>query len=163
MTDAAEPRGPAILDSLKKLRAAETSALRRDHPRNGSGETDLLALLHLVRAARAGRVVFARDLARHLAIAPASVTTLIDRLQKTGLAQRHPDPNDRRGTIVTATHTSDEDLHSLLSGNRPAVLETAAAVSDADATTVIAVIDSLTAALDAESARQAVDLQTRAS
>ncbi|NQX26601.1 MarR family transcriptional regulator [Microbacteriaceae bacterium VKM Ac-2854] len=150
MSAVREPHGLAILDSLKKLRAAETSALRRDHPRNGGGETDLLALLHLVRSGRAGRVVFAKDLARHLAITPASVTILIDRLQRAGLVQRRPDPHDRRGTIVSATHTSDDDLHALLAGARPALLEAADAISDADATTVIAVIDGLAAALDAD-------------
>lgn len=156
----AEPNGLAILDSLKKLRAAETSALRRAHRSNGGGETDLLALLYLVRAAREGRRVFARDLSRHLAITPASVTILVDRLQGAGLVQRHPDPADRRGTVVTATHSSDEDLQMLLAGTGPELLDAADAVPVADAATVIAVIDSLTAAIEAE--QPAIALTPRA-
>jgi len=43
------------------------------------------------------------DLAEHLRIAPRSTTEVIDALQERGLAERSPDPDDRRATLVTLT------------------------------------------------------------
>ena len=42
-------------------------------------------------------------LAEHLRIAPRSATEVVDDLQAAGLAQRHPDPADRRAVLVTLT------------------------------------------------------------
>lgn len=47
------------------------------------------------------------DLAEHLRIAPRSATEVIDALQDRGLAQRSPDPADRRATLVTLTDEGD--------------------------------------------------------
>lgn len=43
------------------------------------------------------------DLAEHLRIAPRSVTEVVDDLQARGFMERHPDPVDRRATLVTLT------------------------------------------------------------
>jgi DNA-binding MarR family transcriptional regulator len=43
------------------------------------------------------------DLANHLRIAPRSATEVVDALQEHGLAQRTPDPEDRRATLVALT------------------------------------------------------------
>lgn len=40
------------------------------------------------------------DLAEHLHIAARSTTEVIDGLQDRGLVERHPDPHDRRATLV---------------------------------------------------------------
>ncbi|WP_438872702.1 MarR family winged helix-turn-helix transcriptional regulator [Paractinoplanes pyxinae] len=42
-------------------------------------------------------------LAEHLRIAPRSATELVDDLQRAGLAERHPDPADRRAVLVVLT------------------------------------------------------------
>lgn len=42
-------------------------------------------------------------LAEHLRIAPRSATEVIDDLQERGLAERRPDPSDRRATLVALT------------------------------------------------------------
>jgi DNA-binding MarR family transcriptional regulator len=42
-------------------------------------------------------------LAEHLRIAPRSATEVVDALQQRGLAERAPDPGDRRATLVTLT------------------------------------------------------------
>ena len=43
------------------------------------------------------------ELAEHLHIAPRSTTEVVDDLQAKGLVQRHPDPQDRRATLVEVT------------------------------------------------------------
>jgi DNA-binding MarR family transcriptional regulator len=42
-------------------------------------------------------------LADHLRIAPRSATEVVDDLQQRGLAERRPDPADRRATLVALT------------------------------------------------------------
>ncbi|SIR82929.1 MarR family winged helix-turn-helix transcriptional regulator [Micromonospora avicenniae] len=42
-------------------------------------------------------------LAEHLRIAPRSATEVVDDLQRRGLVERRPDPNDRRATLVALT------------------------------------------------------------
>ena len=43
------------------------------------------------------------ELAEHLHIAARSATEVVDDLQQRGLAERHPDPADRRATLVALT------------------------------------------------------------
>ena len=43
------------------------------------------------------------DLAEKLHIAPRSTTEVVDELQRRGLVERHPDPADRRATLVALT------------------------------------------------------------
>ncbi|MCE3552119.1 MarR family transcriptional regulator [Pseudonocardia sp. RS11V-5] len=52
--------------------------------------------------ARHGRVRLS-TLAEHLRIAPRSATEVVDDLQERGLAERTPDPADRRATLVALT------------------------------------------------------------
>ena len=47
------------------------------------------------------------DLAEHLRIAPRSTTEVIDALEERGLAERSPDPADRRATLVALTEEGD--------------------------------------------------------
>jgi DNA-binding MarR family transcriptional regulator len=43
------------------------------------------------------------ELSEHLHIAPRSATEVVDALQSRGLAERQPDPGDRRATLVRLT------------------------------------------------------------
>jgi len=43
------------------------------------------------------------DLAEKLHIAPRSTTEVVDDLEQRGLVERHPDPADRRATLVALT------------------------------------------------------------
>jgi DNA-binding MarR family transcriptional regulator len=43
------------------------------------------------------------ELAQHLHIAPRSTTEVVDALEAKGLAERSPDPSDRRATLVSLT------------------------------------------------------------
>ncbi len=43
------------------------------------------------------------ELSEHLHIAPRSATEVVDALESRGLVKRHPDPGDRRATLVEVT------------------------------------------------------------
>ncbi len=49
-----------------------------------------------------------RDLAEHLRIAARSATEVVDDLSVRGLAERRPDPDDRRATLVALTAAGTE-------------------------------------------------------
>jgi DNA-binding MarR family transcriptional regulator len=66
--------------------------------RRGLSATDEKALDVLLRL---GPLTHA-ELARHTGLAPASVTGLIDRLERKGFATRKPHPDDRRRVLVSA-------------------------------------------------------------
>ena len=103
-----------VLNLLRRYRAAETAMRARTRASMRMNETDLLALRHLLREQRAGRVVRAVDLARTLDISTASVTALIDRLERDGHAKREAHPTDRRAGIVVPTASSDAEVRETL-------------------------------------------------
>ena len=50
------------------------------------------------------------DLAERMHVVPRTVTTLVDTLEEAGLAERRPDPDDRRSTLVGLTVEGRERL-----------------------------------------------------
>lgn len=52
-------------------------------------------------------------LAEHLRIAPRSATEVADDLESLGLAERSPDPGDRRATLVTLTEKGRDLFHEI--------------------------------------------------
>ncbi|OIH96622.1 MULTISPECIES: MarR family winged helix-turn-helix transcriptional regulator [unclassified Curtobacterium] len=98
-----------VLNALRRYRSAESAAQRRAREALGIGENALLALRILIDAEHEGRSMNAKDLAERLEITAASTSALVDRLVRSGHVERHPDPNDRRGVILTATGTSMRD------------------------------------------------------
>jgi DNA-binding MarR family transcriptional regulator len=59
--------------------------------------------LRALRALRHDGVMRLSELSEHLHIAPRSATEVVDALQSRGLVERHPDPGDRRATLVEVT------------------------------------------------------------
>ncbi|PKW17482.1 MarR family transcriptional regulator [Saccharopolyspora spinosa] len=72
------------------LLAAEFAGTHRLHP------TDLRALIALLDADRAGETATPGRLGEWLGLNSASVTALIDRLERLGHVRRERDPDDRR-------------------------------------------------------------------
>ncbi|PZF57819.1 MarR family transcriptional regulator [Curtobacterium sp. MCSS17_008] len=95
-----------VLNALRRYRSAESAAQRRARDALGIGENALLALRVLLDAESEGRSVNAKELADRLEITPASTSALVDRLVRSGHVERHADPHDRRGVILTASGDS---------------------------------------------------------
>jgi DNA-binding MarR family transcriptional regulator len=53
------------------------------------------------------------ELSEHLRIAPRSVTEVVDTLESRGLAQRRPDPADRRATLAELTERGSSVLDAI--------------------------------------------------
>jgi DNA-binding MarR family transcriptional regulator len=93
-----------MLHAALELKAAVETALFE--------ATDLLladheALLHLGAAEGALRM---SDIADRLVLSRGGTTKVIDRLEDRGLAERIPDPGDRRATLVRITPAGTEAL-----------------------------------------------------
>ena len=72
----------------------------------GMGVTETQALSNLVAAKSMGQT----ELAEALGITTSSVTSLIDRMERSGLVKRQPHPRDRRRTMVQLTKYGMESV-----------------------------------------------------
>jgi DNA-binding MarR family transcriptional regulator len=89
--------------------AAENFRLRAARSALGVGSTEMTALLHLFTEGTSTPT----ELAARLQITTASVTELMERLRRAGLAQRSPHPHDRRKVILSLTDTATERVGEL--------------------------------------------------
>ncbi len=48
------------------------------------------------------------QLARHTGLTSGAATAMLDRLEKAGLIERRPNPDDRRGTLIVPARTAGE-------------------------------------------------------
>ena len=48
------------------------------------------------------------ELARHTGLTSGAATAMLDRLEKAGLIERRPNPDDRRGTLITPAKSGAE-------------------------------------------------------
>lgn len=60
------------------------------------------------------------ELARHTGLTSGATTAMLDRLEKAGLIERRPNPNDRRGTLIAAAESSAQKAASWFESARNA-------------------------------------------
>lgn len=60
------------------------------------------------------------ELAKHTGLTSGATTAMLDRLEKAGLIERRPNPNDRRGTLISAAKSSAEKAASWFESARNA-------------------------------------------
>ena len=130
------------------FRTAEEAMRLRAGDSMGMGATDLRALRFLLRAQREIRPVSGRELGDHLSMTSASVTSLLDRLTKSGHVLRTQDPADRRSNLVTATADSDDEVRDTLGAMHARMIAVARSLNDEDAALVTGFLASMTAAMD---------------
>jgi len=71
-------------------------------------------------------------LAEHLRIAARSATEVADDLAARGLAERHPDPDDRRATLLVLTERGRETADSIKAARRKEGEQFFAALTDSE-------------------------------
>ena len=60
------------------------------------------------------------ELARHTGLTSGATTAMLDRLEKPGLIERRPNPDDRRGTLISPTKSGAEKVASWFESARKA-------------------------------------------
>ncbi|MDM7887351.1 MarR family transcriptional regulator [Curtobacterium sp. RHCJP20] len=139
-----------VLNALRRYRSAESAAQRRAREALGIGENALLGLRILLDAESEGRSVNAKELADRLEITPASTSALVDRLVRSGHVERHADPHDRRGVILTASGGSMRQVLQVIDQLDTRAIEVAEHLPQQDMGVVIAFLEEMARVVDHE-------------
>lgn len=84
------------------------------------------------------RLLFAKgiatpsELARHTGLTSGAATAMLDRLEKAGLIERRPNPNDRRGTLITPAEAAAAKAASWFASARNAQEELISSYSESE-------------------------------
>ncbi len=112
----------------------------------GLNPTDMecLRLLFLKGVARPS------DLARQTGLTSGATTAMLDRLEKAGLIERRPNPNDRRGTLIAPTESSGEKVASWFESAREAQNKLISSYSESELEIISDVFERFTKLWDQE-------------
>jgi DNA-binding MarR family transcriptional regulator len=70
------------------------------------------------------------ELARHTGLSSGAATAMLDRLEKSGLIERRPNPDDRRGTLILLVDTGKGKVERWFSSSRQAQNELVASFTE---------------------------------
>ena len=90
------------------------------------------------------------DLSRQTGLTSGATTAMLDRLERSGLIERRPNPNDRRGTLIVPTESSGEKVASWFESARRAQYELISSYSESELETIIDVFERFTKLWDQE-------------
>ncbi|GAA2239530.1 MarR family transcriptional regulator [Herbiconiux moechotypicola] len=141
-------RGVAVLEALRGYRAAELAMRRRTQESMGMGENDLIAMRYLLKSHEQGKTVGPKELAQYLGITSASITVLLDRLEKAGHLHRQPSPFDRRALIIVPVVPTDELEAATLGDIRPEIIEVVEQLDADDARIIVDFLAEMSEAVD---------------
>jgi DNA-binding MarR family transcriptional regulator len=96
--EARERREVALL--LQRLNVELDAVGQRFAQRHGLGRTDVRAMVAVMEAARRGEALTAGRLGEAVELRSASVTALVDRLERVGHVRRVRDSEDRRRVVL---------------------------------------------------------------
>jgi DNA-binding MarR family transcriptional regulator len=82
-------------------------------------------------------------LATDFGLSPHSITDIVDGLERAGLAERRPDPTDRRGKLVAITETGEACLDVANATRERALTQIFGVLSEEDRATLLRLLDSL--------------------
>lgn len=131
-----DERGARIMEAMRAYRAAEMTMRRRTQDSMAMGENELLVLRYLTRASGTGREVTPIDLARHLGVSTASMTALLDRLERSGHLRRDPHPTDRRKVVVSTTGHADDEMRETLAAMHARMMQATRGMSESETVAV---------------------------
>jgi DNA-binding MarR family transcriptional regulator len=90
------------------------------------------------------------ELARHTGLTSGATTAMLDRLEKVGLIERRPNPNDRRGTLITPAESAAAKAASWFESARNAQDELISSYSESELEIIADVFERFTQLWDQE-------------
>ncbi|MDO5745801.1 MAG: MarR family transcriptional regulator [Micrococcaceae bacterium] len=138
-----------IMAEMGRLRAVERKISRASQQYMKLNETDMRAVRFLISAKNTGSFVTPSMLAKHLKISTASVTKMIDKMEKAGHVLRTANPADRRSLCVEVTNEAHMAAREQVGRHHAARFGAAARLSASERETVIRFLAETT--LDLES------------
>src|SRR5579864_1935629 len=82
-------------------------------------------------------------LAADFGLSPHSITDIVDGLERLGMAERRPDPTDRRAKLVAITDAGEAGLDVANATRERLLRQIFGALSEADRATLLRLLDSL--------------------
>jgi DNA-binding MarR family transcriptional regulator len=101
--DAVDEQRAELALLLRRLTVELDAVGQRFAGMHGLNRTDVRALVAIMDAARAGRPMTAGALGAAVELSSASVTALVDRLERVGHVERVRDEQDRRRVVLSLT------------------------------------------------------------
>ncbi|MHA7243455.1 MarR family winged helix-turn-helix transcriptional regulator [Paeniglutamicibacter antarcticus] len=126
-----------IMAEMGRLRAVERKISLASQQYMQLNETDMRAVRFLISAKNTGSFVTPSALAKHLKISTASVTKMIDKMEKAGHVVRTAHPTDRRSLCVEVTNGAHIAAREQVGRHHAARFGAAARLSQAEQETVI--------------------------
>ncbi|WP_157414404.1 MarR family winged helix-turn-helix transcriptional regulator [Agromyces allii] len=137
----------ALLEAVRRHRAAEAEMRRRLRVDMDMGDTDAAALRWIVAEERAGRLPTSAGLARELGITTAATVKLVARLVASADLVREPHPTDRRILSLRALPEAHERLHRTLGPMHERMRRVAESFDPAEQRVLIRFLDLLAEAI----------------
>lgn len=134
----------AGMQALRRLLLAGEQLRQAVAAHFGIGLTETVAMSHLSQHGG----LTPRELADHVGLTPSAITTVLDRLERAGLAQRSPHPSDRRKVLVALTAHGQE----LLEAAQGWLIEALAQLDESEQRTATDILTRLASALEARTA-----------
>ena len=90
------------------------------------------------------------ELARHTGLTSGAATAMLDRLERAGLIERKPNPDDRRGTLITPAESAAAKAASWFASARNAQEELISSYSESELEIIADVFERFTQLWDQE-------------
>jgi DNA-binding MarR family transcriptional regulator len=101
------------------------------------------------------------ELARHTGLTSGAATAMLDRLERAGLIVRNPNPNDRRGTLITPAELAGEKAASWFESARNAQDELISSYSEQELEIIANAFEQFTRLWDQEREKLRSDHQPK--
>jgi DNA-binding MarR family transcriptional regulator len=137
-----------VMGALTRLEQASTSLRNRLRDHTGVSGTDLSVLQYIWRAKSGHRSVRVKDLTTHLGLTGPAVTGIIDRLERQGILQRIPNPEDGRSRFIELTPGQEQVFAAALDSTNEQLHELLSSFSERERRRIVRIVDRIVSALD---------------
>ncbi|PZE38512.1 MULTISPECIES: MarR family winged helix-turn-helix transcriptional regulator [unclassified Curtobacterium] len=137
-----------VMGALTRLEHASAALRNRLRDRTGVSGTDLSVLQYVWRARSGDRSVRVKDLTSHLGLTGPAVTGVIDRLERQGILQRVPNPEDGRSRFIELTPGQEQVFAAALDGTNEQLHELLSSFSERERRRLVRIVDRIVGALD---------------
>jgi len=119
---------------IRTLMAVRDYGVNLTHFRNATSESAGLNVtdMECLRLLFQKGIATPSELARFTGLTSGATTAMLDRLEKAGLIERRPNPDDRRGTLIAPKDSSTEKVASWFESARKAQDELISSYSESD-------------------------------
>lgn len=144
-----------LMAALVALREAEQRLSEASLTYMRLNQTDMRALHFLIVAGHRGTITTPGALAEHLRISTASVTKMLDRLERGGHITRAPHPTDRRALAISITPETREAAMNTVGRQQAKRFHAAARLTSDERAVVIRFLEDMTREISLDDAEWA--------